>query len=142
MTSNFDKLLEMQRNMKSRRHPKDEEHRLQVACVRWFRMQYPHLREMLFAVPNGGRRDEKTGARLKEEGVIAGVSDLILLQRNDNYGALLIEMKTKTGRQSESQKRWQQTAEEQGYRYVVCRSLEEFMKEVNNYQKKTIIVEV
>jgi len=136
MTSNFDKLLEMQRNMKSRRHPKDEEHRLQVACVRWFRMQYPHLREMLFAVPNGGRRDEKTGARLKEEGVIAGVSDLILLQRNDNYGALLIEMKTKTGRQSESQKRWQQTAEEQGYRYVVCRSLEEFMKEVNSYVTK------
>ena len=135
MTSNFDKLLEMQRNMKSRRHPKDEEHRLQVACVRWFRMQYPHLREMLFAVPNGGRRDEKTGARLKEEGVIAGVSDMILLQRNDNYGALLIEMKTKTGRQSESQKRWQQTAEKQGYRYVVCRSLEDFMKEVNDYQK-------
>ena len=136
MTSNFDKLLEMQRNMKSRRHPKDEEHRLQVACVRWFRMQYPHLREMLFAVPNGGRRDEKTGARLKEEGVIAGVSDMILLQRNNNYGALLIEMKTKTGRQSESQKRWQKAAEEQGYRYVVCRSLEEFMKEVNNYATK------
>ena len=136
MTSNFDKLLEMQRNMKSRRHPKDEEHRLQVACVRWFRMQYPHLREMLFAVPNGGRRDEKTGARLKEEGVIAGVSDLILLQRNDNYGALLIEMKTKTGRQSESQKRWQQVAEKQGYRYVVCRSLEEFMREVNDYITK------
>ena len=136
MTSNFDKLLEMQRNMKSRRHPADEEHRLQVACVRWFRMQYPHLREMLFAVPNGGRRDEKTGARLKEEGVIAGVSDMILLQRNDNYGALLIEMKTKTGRQSESQKRWQQVAEKQGYRYVVCRSLEEFMKEVNNYVTK------
>ena len=136
MTSNFDKLLEMQRNMKSRRHPKDEEHRLQVACVRWFRMQYPHLREMLFAVPNGGRRDEKTGARLKEEGVIAGVSDMILLQRNDNYGALLIEMKTKTGRQSESQKRWQKAAEEQGYRYVVCRSLEEFMKEVNDYITK------
>ncbi len=136
MTSNFDKLLEMQRNMKSRRHPKDEEHRLQVACVRWFRMQYPHLREMLFAVPNGGRRDEKTGVRLKEEGVIAGVSDMILLQRNDRYGALLIEMKTKTGRQSESQKRWQKAAEEQGYRYVVCRSLEEFMKEVNSYVTK------
>lgn len=48
-----------------RRHPHDEEHRLQVACVRWFRLQYPALSHALFAVPNGGRRDAMTGAKLK-----------------------------------------------------------------------------
>lgn len=32
-----------------------------------------------FAVPNGGRRDAKTGARMKYEGVVRGVADLILL---------------------------------------------------------------
>ena len=62
-----------------RKPPSDEEHRIQTACVRWFRLKYPHLFARLFAVPNGGRRDGITGARLKEEGVLAGVADLILL---------------------------------------------------------------
>lgn len=116
-----------------RKHPTDEEHRIQCACVRWFRYQYPCLRHNLIAVPNGGRRDKVTGARLKAEGVLEGVSDLILLKRTAEYGALLIEMKTAQGRQSESQKNWQQNISRDGYRYVVCRSLDDFMREVDSY---------
>ncbi len=117
-----------------RKLPSDEEHRVQVACVRWFRLKYPHLSPRLFAVPNGGRRDGVTGARLKEEGVLAGVADLILLVPNAGYHALLIEMKTPKGRQSESQKAWQQEVCAEGeYKYVVCRSLEEFVREVEEY---------
>ena len=60
--------------------------------------------------------------------------DLILLRRNRDYGALLIEMKTPTGRQSDSQKKWQFTlCSENEYKYVVCRSLDDFIKEVNDY---------
>lgn len=114
---------------------KDEEHRLQSACVRWFRYQYPTLAHSLFAVPNGGRRDAATGARLKDEGVLAGVSDLVLLQLRGESGALLIEMKTKGGYQAPSQKEWQKKVEADGYKYVVCRSLEEFMDAINNYLK-------
>lgn len=117
-----------------RRSQSDEEHRIQVACVQWFRLKYPHLASRLFAVPNGGRRDGITGARLKEEGVLAGVADLILLVPNADYHALLIEMKTPKGRQSESQKAWQwAVAGNDDYLYVVCRSLEEFMKVVEEY---------
>ena len=96
-------------------------------------MQYPELKSLLFAVPNGGRRDELTGAKLKEEGATPGVSDLILLKSNKKYSTLCIEMKTKVGRQSESQKKWQKEVESVGNKYVVCRSIEEFMNEVNNY---------
>lgn len=121
-------------NSSVRKPPSDEEHRIQVACVRWFRLKYPHLFARLFAVPNGGRRDGITGARLKEEGVLAGVADLILLVPNAGYHALLIEMKTTKGRQSDTQKRWQQEVCAGGeYKYVVCRSLEEFMKIVEEY---------
>lgn len=121
-------------NSSVRKPPSDEEHRIQVACVRWFRLKYPHLASRLFAVPNGGRRDGITGARLKEEGVLAGVADLILLVPNADYHALLIEMKTPKGRQSESQKAWQRAvAGNDDYLYVVCRSLEEFMKVVEEY---------
>lgn len=117
-----------------RKHPHDEEHRLQVACVRWFKYQYPNIAHALFAVPNGGRRDVTTGAKLKAEGALAGVSDLILLKSNDKYGALLIEMKTQKGKQSQYQKQWEiDITKHNEYKYIVCRSFEEFQKEVNEY---------
>lgn len=118
---------------KPRRKPRDVEHRIQAACVRWYRLQYPKMKHNLFAIPNGGRRDAVTGAKLKEEGVLSGVSDLILLKSNRFYGALLIEMKTKTGSQSDTQKEWQQKITADGYKYVVVRSLEEFQREVKQY---------
>ena len=117
-----------------RKVPSDEEHRLQEACVRWFNLQYPQLEGRLFAVPNGGRRDAVTGARLKAEGVVAGVADLILLKSNRHYGALLIEMKTPTGKQRKKQKWWQSVICKQNeYKYVVCRSLDDFIREVRDY---------
>lgn len=118
-----------------RNKPKDEEHKLQVSMVNWFRLQYPSMRHNLFAVPNGGRRDAATGRRLKDEGVLAGVSDLILLKSNQHYGALLIETKTKKGTQRESQKEWESKITADGYKYVVVRSLDEFIKAVNDYLK-------
>lgn len=117
-----------------RKAPSDEEHRTQVSCVRWFNLKYPHLRGRLFAVPNGGRRDAVTGAKLKAEGVVPGVSDLILLKSNHRYGALLIEMKTTKGCQSASQRWWQSViSENDEYKYVVCRSLDDFMREVTAF---------
>ena len=130
----LDELLAKANAKRSRKTPSDEEHRIQVSCVRWFNLKYPHLRGRLFAVPNGGRRDAVTGARLKAEGVIAGVSDFILLKSNRRYGALLIEMKRKDGRQSASQRWWQRVVRENGeYKYVVCRGLDDFMRQVDGY---------
>ena len=120
---------------RQRRRNADEEHRLQCACVQWFRAQHPKYRHNLFAVPNGGRRDKVTGAKLKAEGVLAGVADLILLKSNASHGALLIEMKTGSGKQSEVQGHWQRAIEKDGYKYVLCRSLEDFMREINVYLK-------
>ena len=102
----FDEMMAA-KNHNTRKHPADEEHRIQCACVRWFNVQYPKLHGRLFAVPNGGRRDATTAAKLKAEGVVPGVADLVLLISNRDYGALLIEMKTPKGRQSDSQKKWE-----------------------------------
>lgn len=119
----------------NRAKPRDEEHRLQVACVRAFRLRYPRLKDVLFAVPNGGRRDAVTGSRLKDEGATAGVADLILLKPNRFYGSLCIEMKRPGGRQADSQRRWQQAAEQAGNRYVVCHTLDEFLHAIEQYLK-------
>ena len=109
------------------------ESQLQKSCVMWFRVQYPRLRPLLFAVPNGGARSAITGAILKSEGVLAGVTDLLLLVPNKNYHGLCIEMKTAKGRQSTTQKQWERAVTLQGYKYIVCRSFTDFVKEINNY---------
>ena len=109
------------------------ESNIQIACVRWFRMQHPKLARLLFAVPNGGARNAVTGAILKAEGVVPGVADLLLLVPRNGYHGLAIEMKTRTGRQSDSQREWQQEVEAQGYCYVVCHSFDDFRNEVDAY---------
>ena len=112
---------------------KNPESHLQIACVRWFRLQYPKLAKVLFAVPNGGYRHYTTGRILKAEGQVAGVSDLILLTPRAAYGALCIEMKAAKGKQSDLQKQWQEHTELAGNKYVICYSFEEFVKTIKDY---------
>ena len=108
---------------------------LQCQCVRWFRYQYPRF--TLFAIPNGGNRDAVTGAIMKKEGVLAGVADLFLMLANHGYHGLFIEMKTSEGRQADSQKMFQFQCEAFGYKYEICRSLEEFISTINEYLEDT-----
>ena len=120
---------------------REEEHNIQAACVRWFNLQWPEYRGLLFAVPNGGARNKATAGKLKAEGVVAGVADLILLVPRIEEGckymwhALAIEMKTPKGHQSPEQMEWQVKVESHGYRYAVCHSLEEFINTINDYLK-------
>lgn len=115
-----------------KRHPESE---LQRTCVQYFRLQYPKHALMLFAVPNGGGRSRIEAAIMKAEGVTAGVSDLILLESRGGWGALCIEMKTrsKKSKQRESQEEWQAATEAAGNRYEVCRSFEEFKSVIDDY---------
>lgn len=110
-----------------------DESNLQIACVRWFRLQYPSIAPLLFSVPNGGRRDAVTGAILKAEGAVAGVSDLLLLFSNGVHHGLCIEMKTEKGKQSDAQKEWQKAVEAVGYKYAVVRSFEQFADLIDDY---------
>ena len=126
-------MLEKENQQKVKRRHDDEEHRIQCNCVRWFHLQYPTMKDILFAIPNGGSRNKGEAARMKGEGITTGVSDLIFLKSNRFYGALCIEMKKPAGRQSDTQKRWQQKTELNGNKYVICRSLEDFMREIKDY---------
>lgn len=131
----YEEMIEKARTCKLRKKPSGEEHRIQCDCVKWFRLKYPKLRHVLFAVPNGGRRDAVTGSKLKDEGATKGVADLILLKSNSYYGGLAIEMKKPGGYQSTAQKEWQKECEAAGNKYAVCHSLDEFIKVVEDYLK-------
>lgn len=107
------------------------ESRLQQACVRWVRCQYPDL--VVYAIPNGGKRNAVTGAILKAEGVLAGVADLFVARACGSYHGLYVEMKTEGGRQSESQRAFESAVVREGYGYAVCRSFDEFVSLINWY---------
>ena len=113
----------------------DESH-TQQECVKWFRLQYAKLARNLIAIPNGGARNAREAAIMKGEGVTAGAADLVLFAANHNYHGLCIEMKTKEGCQSQSQKEWQQAVTAQGYLYAVIRGFDGFKELIDWYLKE------
>jgi hypothetical protein len=74
-------------------------------------------------------------AKFKQMGVRAGYPDLTLLVPRKGYHALFIELKTAKGKQSEHQKEYQAEVEKQGYKYIICRSVQEFIDEIDEYMK-------
>lgn len=116
-----------------RKKPHHEEDDLQRNVVRWFDLQYPQYRLRLHHSPNGGKRNAIEAAKFKQMGVRAGFPDLVFLVPNRFYPFMGIELKTKTGKQSEHQKKYQREFEHIGARYVICRSIDEFKKIINNY---------
>ena len=115
----------------------DREHRMQVAAVNEFRYRYPDLQRLLVAVPNGGFRGKSQARKLKAEGVVSGVSDLVLFVPSGKYHALCLEAKVYDPKtyQSPSQKSWQKLVEAQGYKYEVFRTPMELMQIVSKYLK-------
>ena len=107
------------------------ESRLQAACVRWARLQFPECRKLLFAVPNGYRTSVTQARIAKEEGLVSGVADLLFLHpsADGNFAGLCIEFKTEKGRQSPNQKEWQRAIERtQIYRYEIVRTFGQFQR--------------
>ena len=127
---------------------RQSESQITQSCVKWFRLQYPQFASVLIHPANEGARSTKVvrnsygprvvstgGARLKAEGLVPGVADLLLLVPRKGYGCLAVEMKTpaKTSKQSDRQVEWEKAAIKAGNRYCVCRSLDEFMRIVRDY---------
>lgn len=109
------------------------EENTQIQCVKWFEYAYPKLSLLLHHSPNGGMRNVIEAARFKAMGTRRGFPDLILLYPSAGFHALCIEMKTEKGKQQPSQKIWQRAVEDAGYKYVICRSFEDFIEQINAY---------
>lgn len=136
----------MEQEKKPHQRKVQREGGLQIACVQWFRYQYPSFAKLLFHPKN-----EADGAQGKKiainaaAGVVAGVPDLILAlpaitvdgNDYDYVHGLGIELKYgHTNNQSFHQKQFQEHWETAGYVYKLCRSLEGFQEVVNAYMKE------
>jgi hypothetical protein len=114
---------------------KQEEHKLQVACINWFRLQYPQYARLLFAIPNGGNRNLITAVRLKQEGVIAGIPDLFFAKPTAKFSGLFIEMKAGKNKPTALQQEQMNILWHSGYKCEVCNGFEQFIQIINEYLK-------
>lgn len=111
------------------------EETMQAQLIAWAGKQlnvYPELAR-LFHIPNGGQRHVVVAVNLKRQGVKAGVPDLCLPVPRFGCHGLWIEMKTRDGSVSASQKDWIGYLQGAGYRVKVCRSFDEAREAVIDY---------
>lgn len=136
MTIDELRVLNDRQNKLPRGKASASEHQLQTECVLWFRLQYPELAPLLFAIPNGGARAKKTAIMLKQEGVTAGVPDILFAMptRDNTAHGLWVEMKNGTSngttKAQDEMRRWLEAA---GYEWTCCRNFEEFRKTLTGY---------
>jgi hypothetical protein len=102
------------------------EHYEQVRFVGKFRISYPGV--MIFAIPNGGKRDKITAMKLKNEGVLPGVPDLFI-----PAWRLFVEMKkVKGGALSKDQKEVIPELEAIGYTVIVGYGSDDALEKVSH----------
>lgn len=96
---------------------------------------------VLFAIPNGGRRDAVTGARLKAEGVHPGIPDIFLAVPDRFRNGLFIEMKrpkslgARAGSASKEQREVMANLRASGYGCVVAYGATEARDVIERYLK-------
>jgi hypothetical protein len=95
---------------------------IQAQIVQYFNNTYclvhHNPRGLIFHVPNQNQY------KLTNIGVLAGVSDLIVIL--PNRALIFVEVKDNAGKQSDKQRAFECRVDALGYTYAVVRSLEEF----------------
>ncbi|MDU4324842.1 MAG: VRR-NUC domain-containing protein [Clostridium celatum] len=111
-----------------------QEQRFLFQWAGYSEQKYPELK-LLHHIPNGGKRDARTAANLKKEGVKAGVPDIFLPVGRGGYLGLYIELKVGKNKTSLKQKEWIEKLRQQGYRVEVCYGWLEAKEEIEQYMK-------
>ncbi|WP_421560607.1 VRR-NUC domain-containing protein [Pseudomonas sivasensis] len=102
----------------------DREGLEQAALIKEVSLRYPAAAKLIYHVPNGGHRHKLVAIKLKEQGVKAGVPDLVLPMARGGYFGLYIEFKATAPHDaavSPAQDAYLQALTDQGYLAIVCR---------------------
>lgn len=111
------------------------EHDEQAALFQWAELHAKARPELLnlFAIPNGGARTARTGARMRKEGVKKGMLDMFLAVPRGQFHGLFIEMKTARGRMTPEQVEWEKRLRASMYVVAVCRSADHAIDVIEDY---------
>lgn len=111
------------------------EHQEQATLFKLLKMNEARipLLKYVFAIPNGGQRNKGVAAKLKAEGVKAGVHDIFLPLPMNGYHGMFIEMKFGRNGLTAEQSEFGLFAASQNYHTVVCYSWVEATREIEKY---------
>jgi len=103
------------------------------AWAAWASGRYPEL-ELMYHIPNGGKRGKAEAARFKAQGVKAGIPDIFLPAPRGGYCGMYIEMKRQEGgKVSDVQQEKILQLTDQDYYVVVCKGFDEAKAEIERY---------
>lgn len=91
--------------------------------------------ELMFHIPNEGKRSEHTGNILKQSGLRKGVSDVCLPVPRGPYHGLFIEMKYGKNKLTDEQRKFLRGVRRQGYATGLCYSADEAIALIVKYYK-------
>ena len=114
----------------------DREGQEQAALMIELRIRMPDVADLIFHVPNGGHRVKAVAAKLKAQGVKAGIPDLVLPMARGGFFGLYIEFKATPPNDaaiSSSQHERIRKLNAQGYLAVVCRGHFDTMEQIRAY---------
>ena len=119
-----------------RAKPIDREGLEQAALMRELELCYPAVFDLIYHVPNGGHRVKAVAAKLKAQGVKAGIPDLVLSMARGGYFGLYIEFKATPPNDaavSANQQERLRKLNDQGYLAIVCRGHFDAMEQIRAY---------
>lgn len=120
--------------------PREEDE--QAALFQWASLlegRYPELR-LMYHIPNEGKRNPRTGARMRSVGLKRGVPDIHLPVARGKYHSLYIEMKrVKGGRLTAEQSDWVKDLSAQDNAVLVCNGCEEAIKAILAYLTNGVV---
>lgn len=114
----------------------DREGQEQAVLMIELRIRMPEVADLIFHVPNGGHRVKAVAAKLKAQGVKAGIPDLVLPMARGGFFGLYIEFKATPPNDaaiSDSQHERIRKLNEQGYLAVVCYGHFDAMEQIRAY---------
>lgn len=108
----------------------------QQRLFQWARMAAgarPEL-DLLYHIPNEGKRSVKNGARMKAEGLKKGVPDVCLPVARSGCHGLYIELKReRSGRATPEQVAWMDALMAEGYAVSLCHGWERAAEAIEAY---------
>jgi hypothetical protein len=120
----------------ARAKPGDREGQEQAALMAEIKLRHPEVFALIYHVPNGGHRHMLVAVKLKQQGVKAGVPDLVLPMARGGFFGLYIEFKATSPNDADvsaSQTEWLRALNAQGYLAIVCRGHAEAMEQLRAY---------
>lgn len=132
--------------LRSTRAPRlDREGLEQAALISELRARMPKVADLIYHVPNGGHRHKSVAGKLKQQGVVAGIPDLVLTMARGGYFGLYIEFKATPPNDADvspAQHERIRKLNEQGYLAIVCRGHFDAVEAIRAYLRlpPTVVV--